>query len=228
MDKPSGAIRLNKYLASATRLSRRGADEAIAQGRVKIDGEIATPGKTVTGHETILLDNKPVSAPSTTQTILFNKPVGYIVSRDGQGGRTIYDLLPVELRRLKPVGRLDKNSSGLLLLTNDGQLAEQLTHPRYGKVKIYEIKLEKDLAPLHRQMIAEMGVQLEDGYSRLGLERMHDGDEKQWRVTMSEGRNRQIRRTFAALGYDVTRLHRTTFGNYTLGDLAVGQFTPTS
>jgi 23S rRNA pseudouridine2605 synthase len=191
-----------------------------------VNGKTAGQGMAVTGTEVITLDNKPVAAPSETKTILFNKPKGYVVSRDGQGSRTIYDLLPPELHRLKPVGRLDKNSSGLLLLTNDGQLAEQLTHPRYGKVKIYEVTLNKDLAPLHRQMIAEMGVQLEDGPSRLGLERLQDGNEKQWRVTMSEGRNRQIRRTFAALGYDVVRLHRTHFGNYTLGGLRPGDFTP--
>ncbi|MEK7152847.1 MAG: pseudouridine synthase, partial [Patescibacteria group bacterium] len=153
-------------------------------------------------------------------------PAGYVVSREGQSSKTIYDLLPAELKHLKPIGRLDKDSSGLLLLTNDGILAHQLTHPRFQKVKVYELALDQPLQPLHRQMIHDIGIQLEDGPSKLILERLQEGNEKRWRVTMREGRNRQIRRTFAALGYRVIRLRRTHFGSYTLpADTLPGHYT---
>ncbi len=216
--------RLNKYLAACTDLSRRAADKAITDGRVLVDGHQATTGMTVTGNEHITLDNHPLEIRKPTLTILLNKPRGYVVSRNGQGSRTIYELLPLELQHLQPVGRLDKDSSGLLLMTNDGQLAEQLTHPRYQKTKEYEITLDAPLAPFHRQMIADIGIQLEDGMSQLGLTRLRDGDETAWVVTMQEGRNRQIRRTFASLGYNVKKLHRTHFGTYTLGKVSSGDY----
>ncbi len=209
-------MRINRYVAASSGLSRRAADKAIQEGRVQVNGIIATVATAVADNDHVTLDGKALSVPNITQTILLNKPAGYVVSRDGQGSKTIYDLLPPELHNLKPIGRLDKQSSGLLLLTNDGELAHQLTHPSFQKTKIYEVRLDQPLQPLHRQIVSEMGVQLEDGPSRLGLERLRDGDEQGWRVTMHEGRNRQIRRTFAALGYEVRYLHRTQFGNYHL------------
>jgi 23S rRNA pseudouridine2605 synthase len=109
-------------------------------------------------------------------------------------------------------------------LTNDGDLANELTHPSRQKLKIYEITLDKSLEPLHRQMISDHGLKLEDGLSKLQLGRKTDGKDKDWIVTMHEGRNRQIRRTFAALGYEVRVLHRTQFGVYTLDDLKEGTF----
>jgi 23S rRNA pseudouridine2605 synthase len=130
----------------------------------------------------------------------------------------------MELHALKPVGRLDKYSSGLLLMTNDGALTQQLTHPSHQKIKIYEIELRAPLAALHHQMLNDHGVQLEDGLSKLQLERLDETNNKRWRVTMHEGRNRQIRRTFAALGYDVVKLHRAHFGPYKLGKLDAGQW----
>jgi 23S rRNA pseudouridine2605 synthase len=157
-----------------------------------------------------------------TQTILLNKPAGYICSRNGQGGETIYDLLPAELRRLKPVGRLDKDSSGLLLMTNDGDLAQRLTHPSYQKDKVYELSLDKALTPHDWEQITHGGVQLDDGMSAFKLHWQHKNNSVRWIVTMHQGRNRQIRRTFAALGYQVTRLHRTKFGNYELKKLVPG------
>lgn len=214
-------MRINKFVAGASGLSRRAADDAIAKRRVTVDGKLAVMGQEVTADQQVLLDGSPIHLPTQTQTILLNKPIGYVVSRDGQGSKTVYDLLPAELHNLKPIGRLDKDSSGLLLLTNDGELANTLTHPRFAKIKIYEITLDKPLAPLHRQMMSDHGIQLDDGLSRLQLDRLAE-DEKSWRVTMREGRNRQIRRTFEALGYRVTRLHRTQFGTYMLGDLNEG------
>ena len=186
---------------------------------------------------------------------LLNKPVGYVCSRRRQGKfPTVYELLPPHLQNLKAVGRLDRDSSGLLLFTNDGDFAQRMTHPRYAKTKIYEVELDKPLAPLHQQLIADFGVLLPDGPSQLGLTpldrtetRNNPGlhnpslldptlaasqpkdnssvrDRRAWQITMHEGRNRQIRRTFAALGYTVTRLHRVQFGPYTLGDLQPGAY----
>jgi len=220
----SSPLRLNKFVARATGMSRRAADDAIAQKRVRINAQLAEQGALASSADLVTLDGKQIQL-QTTQTILFNKPVGYVVSRDGQGSKTIYDLLPKELHHLKPVGRLDKDSSGLLLLTNDGTLADGLTHPRNQKTKQYQISLDAPLAPLHRQMISDFGIQLADGPSKLQLERLQDGDDTQWAVTMHEGRNRQIRRTFEALGYSVTKLHRTHFGPYTLNKLASGKYT---
>lgn len=215
--------RLNKYIATASQLSRRSADDAVAAGRVLVNGKPPQMGQRVAKHDVVTLDGTKITPTATKITILLNKPAGYVVSRSGQGSRTIFELLPKSLHNLQPVGRLDKQSSGLLLLTNDGELAQQLTHPSNRKIKQYEITLNKPLQPLHRQMVSEFGIQLQDGLSKLGLERLRDGDETMWIVTMHEGRNRQIRRTFDALGYDVPRLHRTVFGNHHLPkDLPAG------
>jgi 23S rRNA pseudouridine2605 synthase len=215
-------MRINKFVALASGLSRRAADAAIEQGKVLVDGRPASLGQDVTEHQQVTLDGKTVSRATEHHTILLNKPTGYVVSRNGQGSKTIYDLLPPELHSLKPIGRLDKDSSGLLLLTDDGLLANELTHPRFAKTKIYEIVLDKPLEPLHRQMISENGIQLEDGPSKLLLEPLNN--QQSWKVIMHEGRNRQIRRTFAALGYEVTKLHRTQFGGYELGTMRSGAF----
>ena len=189
------AQRLNKFVALALGVSRRQADELIERGKVTVNDQPAKLGQRVTTADIIRYGNKPLTA-QTHQLILLHKPVG----------------------------RLDKDSSGLILLTNDGDFAHQMTHPSFYKIKRYLVTLDRPLQPLHRQMINDFGVQLPDGPSRLTLERQHDGDDHRWIVQMSEGRNRQIRRTFAALGYTVTKLHRTDFGNYTLGDIKRGEF----
>lgn len=217
-------MRLNKFIALATGMSRRAADVAITEGRVRLNGQVATMGQSAADGDTVTLDDQPIVADATkTITIMLNKPVGYVCSRNGQGSPTIYQVLSSEYHQLKPVGRLDKASSGLLLLTNDGQLANQLTHPSYRKQKSYEVTLDTPLQPLHRQMIQDHGIMLDDGVSQFNVERLND-DDLGWRVTINEGRNRQIRRTFAALGYDVTKLHRTNFGPYNLDGLATGQY----
>lgn len=217
-------MRLNVFLARATSLSRRAADAAIAAGRVVINGSKATIGQPVDElHDHVQLDGKLLRLPTEAITILLNKPVGYVVSRAGQGSRTVYELLPAEYQNLRPIGRLDKDSSGLLLLTNDGQLANELTHPSHQKRKVYEVGLGTPLQPLHRQMINDHGLQLDDGLSQLQLERLKEGNDQDWRVSMTEGRNRQIRRTFASLGYTVTSLHRTEFGDYSIGKLPKGR-----
>ena len=214
-------MRINRYVAAATGMSRRAADRAVAEGRVTVNATVATAGQDAQAEDTVALNGTPLALP-VTQTILFNKPAGYIVSRDGQGGTTIYDLLPPELHILKPIGRLDKDSSGLLLLTNDGDLAQRLTHPSFAKEKVYEVLLNKSLQPAHYSQI-EQGIQLEDSLSRLQLQPLNDGA-KAWQITMHEGRNRQIRRTFEALGYRVTRLRRITFGSHKLGNVTPGNY----
>ncbi len=204
-------------------ISRREADELIEGGKVTVNGTVAILGSQVAEGDTITVNGKTLEGRTDFRYVLFNKPVGYVCSRKPQGENpTIYELLPADMASLKPVGRLDKDSSGLLVLTNDGDFAHQMTHPSFHKVKVYQVSLDKSLEPLHQQMIADYGVEIGDGTSQLALERVDD-DRKDWVVTMSEGRNRQIRRTFGALGYTVTALHRTNFGPYTLADLQSGQ-----
>ena len=182
-----------------------------------MNGNFANLGERVGEQDAITVSGKQITSSQELQYIALNKPVGYVCSRKRQGETpTIYELLPGKLHHLKPVGRLDKDSSGLLLLTNDGDFAHQMTHPSFHKTKTYEIMLDKELEPLHQQMIHNHGIELEDGKSQLNLSRLSDENRGEWQVSMHEGRNRQIRRTFEALGYKVKKLHRTTFGNYSL------------
>lgn len=222
-DSPS--LRLNKHLALQLGVSRREADNLIAAGDVSVNDKVAELGGRFNEADTILVKGKAISNSTAYVYLALNKPTGYVCSRKQQGEHpTIYTLLPEKYHSLKPVGRLDQNSSGLILLSNDGDFAFQMTHPKFNKVKIYEVKLNKDLEPLHQQMISDHGIQLEDGPSKLSLERLSETNRLEWRVTMSEGRNRQIRRTFNSLGYEVTELNRTNFGNYSLGDIKSGKF----
>ena len=221
----SDTVRLNKFLAHATGMSRREADDRISAGRVNLNGAPVEMGAQVAPNDIVTLDGKPVTVAATRTYLMLNKPVGYVSSRRQQGDNpTLYDLLPKKYHELKPVGRLDRDSSGLLLLTNDGDFAHSLTHPSFHKTKSYEVAIKQPLAPLHRQMISDHGVMLDDGPSKLQLDRLEDGNDKRWRITMHEGRNRQIRRTFGGLGYTVIKLHRTDFGKYTLGNLKPGKF----
>lgn len=220
------STRLNKYLALQLGISRREADILIDAGSVTINSTPAVMGSQVKPGDQVAVAGRNLQQETVEhQYIAFNKPKGYVCSRRAQGENdTIYKLLPPALHRLKPVGRLDKDSSGLILLTNDGDFAYRMTHPKFKKTKIYHVRLDHELAPLHQQMISDFGVDLEDGKSQLSLMRMSESSRKEWEVTMSEGRNRQIRRTFAALGYKVTRLHRVQFGHYSLGDMKRGAY----
>jgi 23S rRNA pseudouridine2605 synthase len=240
-------MRLNKYIAEATGKSRREADELIQRGRVSVIASEATQssnnlsgsrryarddkaivahlGRQVADGDVVLVDGRELRPSAKYLTIILNKPVGYLSSRRSQGGDpTVYDLLPPEYKRLKTAGRLDKDSSGLMILSSDGDLIQRLTHPRYAKVKIYEVELDKPLAPLHQQMISGIGIDLPDGKSSLTLQESSGPSRTFWVVTMHEGRNRQIRRTFSALGYNVKKLHRTQLGPYHLDDLKSGNF----
>ena len=224
MDKKTE--RLNKFLALQLGISRRQADELIEKGKISINGKAVKLGARFQDTDIIKIGDKVISNSREERIyLLFNKPRGYVCSRKKQGvNETIYAILPKEFHSLKPVGRLDKDSSGLLLLTNDGDFAFQMTHPKFRKIKEYLVRLDEPLQPLHQQMIADFGINLPDGKSQLGLERL-DESRKNWKVIMSEGRNRQIRRTFSTVGYEVVKLHRTVFGNYSLPkDLKFGDF----
>jgi 23S rRNA pseudouridine2605 synthase len=215
-------FRLNKHLALQLGVSRREADELIERGQVTINDTIATLGARFHAGDSIAVKGKKITETADYRYLLFNKPVGYVCSRREQGDNpTIYALLPPEYHALKPVGRLDKDSSGLLLLSNDGDFTLRMTHPKFMKTKVYTVQLDHPLEPLHQQMISDYGVQLEDGTSKFIVAKA-DG-KNTYEITMSEGRNRQIRRTFGSLGYAVTKLHRTQFGNYSLDDISPGK-----
>ncbi len=211
--------RLNKFIARATGLSRRQADQVISEHRVKVNGQVARIGQSVSTSDTVQLDDNELRLPAKRTLLLLNKPVAYVCSRRAQAAnvRTIYQLLPPKYQALKTVGRLDKDSSGLILLTDDGDLAQLLTHPSHAKQKQYQVQLDRPLSSVHRQMISDFGLELADGLSRLTLSQLSP-DRTCWQVTMIEGRNRQIRRTFSALGYQPVSLHRTKFGDYDLPD----------
>ena len=211
-------MRVNKFIASHTNISRRKVDELINDGSITVNDQLAYKGQKISSNDKIKIEGKLLTLIATT-AILLNKPKGYVCSRNGQGSKTVYDLLPKEYRQLKSVGRLDKDSSGLLLLTNDGNLAYKLTHPSFKKEKKYLVTVSPELTKTNKQNI-EAGIMLEDGISKLNITTKN----KEWLITMHEGRNRQIRRTFEAIGYTVTKLHRIEFGNYKLGDLNTSQY----
>lgn len=229
-------FRLNKFLAERLGISRREADDLIARGKVFVNGKVAGIGSRVGEQAEVVACGKKVPFESKLTYIMMNKPTGYVCSKKRQGeAPTLYELLPKKYQNLKTVGRLDKDSSGLILLTNDGEFAFKMTHPKFHKIKIYQVELDHDLEPLHQQMISDFGVELTDGKSRFLLTRLEDNEffdktrskssRERFSVTMNEGRNRQIRRTFGALGYTVKKLHRIQFGKYNLGMLKTGEIT---
>lgn len=225
MEGDSDTTRLNKFLALQLGVSRREADILIDSGTVTVNGTPAVLGGRIREGDDIAVAGKPISSTASDYIyLMFHKPVGYVCSRRAQGDNpTIYDLIPNKYHALKPVGRLDRDSSGILVLTNDGDFAYKMTHPKFAKTKVYEVRLNKDLEPLHQQMVSDFGINLNDGRSQLTLARIDDNRRDIWQVTMSEGRNRQIRRTFGSIGYDVVDLHRIQFGNYSLGDMKPGE-----
>lgn len=217
--------RLNKYIAYQLGVSRREADTLIRDGKVTINGNRAGLGERVGSEDVVAIQGNVLATKDSSVYIALHKPVSYVCSRKRQGDApTVYELLPDTLRQLKLVGRLDKDSSGIILLTDDGTFSHHMTHPSYHKTKTYLISLDRELEPLHQQMISDYGIQLDDGPSKLHLTRQGESNRKEWIIEMHEGRNRQIRRTFAALGYTVVSLHRTQFGDYSLGDIKPGSW----
>lgn len=222
-------MRLNKFLAERLGISRREADNLIDNKRVLVDGRSAEVGMQVTENQDVIVDGRKIDYIHNYTYLMLNKPRGYVSSRKRQGDTpTLYELLPEKWQSLKTVGRLDKDSSGLILLTDDGDFAFQMTHPKFFKIKTYIVELDHELAPLHQQMISDIGITLPDGLSKLFLTKLPEIDGnisgRRFQVEMSEGRNRQIRRTFAALGYEVIDLHRIEFGKYLLDELKSGEY----
>ena len=214
-------MRINQYVAKASGLSRRSADEAIDKARVEKNGELARKGMQVGSDDVITLDGQVLELSEGYSYLMLYKPVGYLCSHKSQGGTPrIYDLLPPELSYLNSVGRLDKDTSGLLLLSDDGDFTQRMTHPKYKKKKIYMVHLDKVVSKDHIKRLNK-GVKLSDGKSVVKVLK-HDKDVL--RVQLTEGRNRQIRRSFEELGYKVTQLHRYKLDNYELDLLKPGEW----
>jgi pseudouridine synthase len=219
--------RLSKVLADAGLASRRGSERLILAGRVSVNGETVTSpgGKVDPHHDRIVVDGHPLPPPEPKRYLLLHKPRGYLTSRsDPKGRATVTDLVGAERGRLFPVGRLDLDAQGLLLLTNDGELAQRLLHPRFQIPRVYEVEVRgrvstEELAQLKR------GVILEDGPARPSDVRLlRRGVETTWlRLTFTEGRYHEVKRLCQAIGHRVVTLRRTAFGPLRLMGLRPGE-----
>ena len=212
-------MRLGKYLAHAGVASRRAAERVIADGRVTVDGELVTdPARDVEDQSVVALDGRALEGPERRVVYALNKPVGVVsTARDTHGRRTVLDLMPSHGLRLYPIGRLDAQSSGLILLSNDGELANRLTHPSFQVPKTYRVKVGGSSVSERALRALRAGVDLEDGLTapaaarRLGAHAIE--------ITIHEGRKRQVRRMCAAVGHPVLELQRVAFGPLRLGAL---------
>jgi 23S rRNA pseudouridine2605 synthase len=215
-------MRLNRFLALAGVASRRGAEELIRSGRISVNGKIRTELATqVTTEDHVRVDSKIVKAKEFVY-LLLNKPAGYMTTRSDDRARpTIYDLLPKHLPKLAHVGRLDLDSEGLLLLTNDGELTLRLTHPRYRLPKEYLVTLDREFDMAESAKVKK-GVYLAEGRAR--FDTVYKVNPRQVRVVLTQGIKRQVRRVFAALDYKVKRLERTKIGGLSDPTLKPGAF----
>jgi 23S rRNA pseudouridine2605 synthase len=214
------AARLNQYLASTGVGSRRAVEALIRSGRVTVNGSVAGLATRVEADDQVRVDGRQVTAQAV-RVLILHKPTGVITTaQDTHGRRTVLDLVGGDVR-LFPVGRLDRDTSGLLVLTNDGDLAHRLAHPRHGVPKTYEAQVRGD-PPAQAIRSLRDGVQLEDGMTAPAqVERIGPG---RLRLTIHEGRNRQVRRMCAAIGHPVQALVRTRYGALELGELQPGQW----
>ncbi len=213
--------RLQKVLARAGVASRRKAEVLITEGRVTVNGKLADLGMSVTTADTIRVDGKRVERKVETVTYMFNKPSGVITTLQDELGRdNVMNYLP-KIPGLHPVGRLDMDSEGLLLLTTDGNLTLQLTHPRYEKEKEYRVWTREGMLSAAALAVLEQGIELEDGMAKASVAKLADGG---CILVINEGRNRQVRRMLAAVGYLVTRLVRTRIAKLELADLPLGKY----
>jgi 23S rRNA pseudouridine2605 synthase len=216
-------VRLGKYLAHAGVASRRSAEELIAAGRVTVAGEIVTdPARDVGEDSAVALDGRTLAGAEPRVLYAMNKPVGVLsTARDTHGRPTVLDLLPADGLRLYPIGRLDADSSGLILLSNDGELANRLTHPRFEVPKTYRARVGGGRVARAALDALRAGVELEDGPTAPArVRRVEDGLIE---LTIHEGRNRQVRRMCEAVGHPVLELVRTGFGPLSLGSLQPGE-----
>ena len=207
-------IRLNKYIASAGECSRRQADELIAKGQVKVNGKVVVEmGHRVNRTDKVELNGKVLRSEKLVY-VLLNKPKDAITTtEDTHGRRTVMDVLKWDGReRLFPVGRLDRNTTGVLLLTNDGQLSQELTHPKYEVRKTYKATLNKVINKTDLDKLLE-GVELDDGIAKADeVAYVDPSDKRQIGIELHSGKNRVVRRMFEAIGYEVTALDRVLFG----------------
>ena len=223
---PNEPIRLNKFMANAGVCSRRAADELIQQGLVKVNGTPVTELGTKITHSDVVEYNDKVVVLESKCYILLNKPKDCVTTSDDPNGRkTVMDLVKGACNeRIYPVGRLDRNTTGVLLLTNDGDLASKLTHPQYVKKKIYQVWVDKNISEEHMQQIAD-GVELEDGPIHAdAISYVSPTDRKQAGIEIHSGRNRVVRRIFESLGYHVVKLDRVYFAGLTKKDLPRGRW----
>ena len=223
---PDEPIRLNKYLANAGVCSRREADEFITSGAVKVNGEVVTElGTKVKRSDEVLFNENPVSIEKKVY-ILLNKPKDYVTtSDDPQQRKTVMDLVKdVCPERIYPVGRLDRNTTGVLLLTNDGDLASKLTHPKFLKKKVYHVHLDKNITAHDLQQIRD-GITLDDGEIKAdAVDYADERDKSQVGIEIHSGKNRIVRRIFESLGYRVTKLDRVQFAGLTKKNLRRGDW----
>jgi len=218
----SEGVRLNKYLASCGIGSRRGCDELIEAGRVEVNGSPCLKLATrVTETDSVRVDGKRVF-PKEEVVVIFHKPRGYVCTRSDELGRqTIYDILPASLHALHHVGRLDTDSEGMLILTNDGDLSQQLMHPSKSVEKEYLVTSNQAFENAHLDQFLA-GVFTEEG--KLKAKRIERISARRIKVVLDHGAKRQIRVMFEALGYQVTKLLRVRIGNLWLGDLETGRW----
>ena len=223
---PNEPLRLNKFLANAGVCSRREADEFIQAGVVSVNGEIVTElGTKILRTDVVKFHDQPVNIEKKVY-VLLNKPKDYVTtSDDPQQRKTVMDLVKNACpERIYPVGRLDRNTTGVLLLTNDGDLASKLTHPKYLKKKIYHVYLDKNVTAHDLAQIAE-GIQLEDGEIKADdVQYAHPTDKKQVGIEIHSGKNRIVRRIFESLGYRVQKLDRVQFAGLTKKNLKRGDW----
>jgi 23S rRNA pseudouridine2605 synthase len=213
-------MRLNAYLARAGVASRRGADELVKAGRVRVNGALGQLNTFVSTGDVVEVDGERVT-PQALAYVLLHKPAGVVTTaRDPQGRPTVLDLVGHE-SRVVPVGRLDADTTGALLLTNDGPLAHRLAHPRYGVDKVYEAAVDGDASPEALRRL-ETGVELDDGPTApASARRLGPGDVE---LVLHEGRNRQVKRMLEAVGHPVRRLHRSRYAGLDLKGLAPGEW----
>ena len=217
------SVRINRYLAEAGICARRAADALIAEGRVTINGAIAVLGTKVQPGDEVSVDGKPVGRKQKDAYLILNKPKDCITTAsDERGRRTVLDLIGYH-DRVFPIGRLDRNSTGVLLLTNDGELAHRLMHPRFNVEKMYLVHLDKDI-PRAVVIRLERGIML-DGERTAPVEiNVNPHDAKELAITMHEGKNRQVRRMFEAMEFEVTKLDRIMYAGLTVKGMKRGEW----